>query len=188
MRDVPIALEVLSFPLPLRQRFIRSCHLKRSACTFKSCVAFGEEANSLQWLKNLLWSFHVVKLWISWHQHCNFHCSHDSSEKDAMSSAQPTGQKNKLHIGRHVFVFSFSPHNLLFRVAKNRKDKNSYCFIYPFPRAAGGFQLWNKVGAGSIWEVVWQQLTVGENQCSPSNQLSLVCIPTCCVSRCYNLL
>lgn len=128
MKNFPIALEVLSFLLPLRQRFIQSCHLRKSACTFKSCAAFGEEANSLQWLKNLLWSFNVGKLWISWHQHCNFHCSHDSSEKDVMSSAQPTGQKDKLILADMYLFLLFSLTICSSHVAKNRKDKKELLF------------------------------------------------------------
>lgn len=138
MKDFPIVLEVLSFLLPLRQRFI-SCHLRISACTFKSCDVFGEEANSLQWQKNLLWSFHVGKLWISWHQCCTLHCSHDSSEKGAMSSAQPPGQKSKSHLGRYIFVSFFSPHYLLSPCCQEQRRQKELLFHLSFPQCCRWF-------------------------------------------------
>lgn len=134
MRDVPIALEVLSFPLPLRQRFIQSCHLKRSACTFKSCVAFGEEANSLQWLKNLLWSFHVVKLWISWHQHCNFHCSHDSSEKRCYELCSAHGPKEQTSYWQTCICFFFFPSQFALPCCQEQKRQKQLLFHLSFPQ------------------------------------------------------
>lgn len=56
-----------------------------------------------------------------------------------MSSAQPTGKKDKPHLGRYVFVSSFFPHNLVFLCCQEQKRQEELLFYLSFPQCCRCF-------------------------------------------------
>lgn len=138
MKDFPIALEVLSFLLPLRQRFI-SCHLRKSACTFKSCDVFGEESNSLLWQKissgHFMWeSFEFPDTSV-----VIFTAVMIALKKMLWALLSPLAKRANLILA-DMYLFLLSSLTICcFCVAKDRKDKKELLFHLFFLRCCRWF-------------------------------------------------
>lgn len=131
MKDFPIALEVLSFLLPLRQRFI-SCHLRKSACTFKSCDVFGQEANSLQ--RQKISSGHFMWESFEFPDTCVviFTAVMIPLKKMLWALLSPLAKRTNLILAEMYLFLFFPPHNLLFPCCQEQKRQKEQLFHLSF--------------------------------------------------------